>query len=329
MTTYIKPQPLYLQRRTSAPGVQFVPYQRAAVRSVMLDDARVYGPGWAAHQGGLQFEGMTFSDHPTWRANCVPIDQGQSLVDEYLDRELTLLWGYFTHDTSIACNWSHFIWTYLLRLAFTNSTTPLLVSERVPNRFLDWAREIGFSEFVKVQDGVRVRRLHAPGVLCYRDVNGAVSVLPSAVYALRNRLGLGPPRPWASRTRIYVARGQSSPWRRVLNEAEVITELTARGFQCIQPETMTVGEQLEAMCNAETVVIPMGGASAITMFAPEDCKVVELTFPSFAGVFAGSLWADVLGQTYERVDGAAGERTGGLPIDRDFTAPVEEVLKRL
>ena len=304
-------------------------YQRAAVRSVTLDDARVYGPGWAVSSTGPRFDGMTYSDHESWRTSYAPPGKPFPMVDEYIDRELTLLWGYFTHDTTVPCNWSHFIWTYLLRLAFTNPTTPLLVSERVPDRFLDWAREMGFSEFVKVADGVQVRRLHAPGVLCYRDARGMLSVLPSAVYALRNRLGLGLPRPWAPRTRIYVVRGQSSPWRRVTNEAELIQALTARGFQCIRPETMTVGEQLEAMYNAETVVIPMGGASAITMFAPEDCKVVELAFPEIAGVFAGSMWADVLGQTYERVNGVAGAQTGGLPIDRDFTVPVEEVLKCL
>ena len=155
-----------------------------------------------------------------------------------------------------------------------------------------------------------------------------MSVLPSAVYALRQRLGVHKP-PGIARTRLYIERGQSSPWRRVLNEAELIQALTARGFDCIQPETMTVDEQLTAMANAEVVVNPFGGASAMTMFAPEDCRVIELSFPGVAGVFAGSLWADVLGQQYERVDGVPGEQTGKLAIDRDVTVPVEDVLRRL
>ena len=325
MTTYLKPQPLYLQRRTSAPGVQLVPYVRAAVRQTVVNNARVYGPGVVTHDGGSLFEGTTYSDHPQW----LTPEPRHLLVasEEYINRELTLLWGYYTWDTTTPCNWSHFIWTYLLRLAFTEPT-PLLVSERVPERFLDWARAMGFTEFVKVKDGVRIGRLWVPGVLCHRDVNGAVSVLPSAVYALRQRLGVHKP-PGIGRTRIYVERGPSSPWRRVLNEDELIAALTARGFECIRPETMTVGEQLTAMANAEVVVNPFGGASAMTMFAPEDCRVIELSFPGVAGVFAGSMWADVLGQTYERVDGVPGEQTGKLAIDRDFTVPVEEVLKCL
>ena len=327
MITYIQPQPLYLQRRSGS-QVQFVQYQRAAVRSVTLDNARVYGPGWVRAEDSFAiFDSMTYSDQAAWMHACIPIDKQFPQVDEYIDRELTLLWGYFTHDTSIPCNWSHFIWTYLLRLAFTEPT-PLLVSERVPDRFLDWARAMGFTEFVKVKDGVRIGQLWVPGVLCHRDVNGAVSVLPSAVYALRQRLGVHKP-PGIGRTLVYVVRGQSSPWRRVLNEETLIDALMARGFECIQPETMTVGEQLTAMANAEVVVNPFGGASAMTMFAPEDCRVIELSFPGVAGVFAGSLWADVLGQTYERVDGVPGEQTGKLAIDRDFTVPVEEVLKRL
>ena len=325
MTTYIKPQPRYLQRRTSAPGVQFVPYVRAAVRQTVVNNARVYGPGVVTHNDGLLFEGTTFSDHLQW----LTPEPRHLLVasEEFINRELTLLWGYYTWDTSIPCNWSHFIWTYLLRLAFTEST-PLLVSERVPDRFLDWARAMGFTEFVKVKDGVRIGRLWVPGVLCHRDANGAVSVLPSAVYALRQRLGVHKP-PGIGRTGVYVVRGQSSPWRRVLNEDELIDALTARGFECIRPETMTVDEQLTAMVNAEVVINPFGGASAMTMFAPEDCRVIELSFPGVAGVFAGSMWADVLGQTYERVDGVPGEQTGKLAIDRDFTVPVEEVLKCL
>ena len=325
MTTYLKPQPLYLQRRTSAPGVQLVPYVRAAVRQTVVNNARVYGPGVVTHDGGSLFEGTTYSDHPQW----LTPEPRHLLVasEEYINRELTLLWGYYTWDTTTPCNWSHFIWTYLLRLAFTEPT-PLLVSERVPERFLDWARAMGFTEFVKVKDGVRIGRLWVPGVLCHRDVNGAVSVLPSAVYALRQRLGVHKP-PGIGRTGVYVVRGQSSPWRRVLNEDELIDALTARGFDCIRPETMTVDEQLSAMANAEVVVNPFGGASAMTMFAPEDCRVIELSFPGVAGVFAGSMWADVLGQTYERVDGVPGEQTGKLAIDRDFTVPVEEVLKRL
>ena len=322
MDIILKQQPMLLHRNGPKPGI--VGYQRAAVTHRTLDDARVYGPGVVLSGNELHFGGLTYSNQQSF------LDaRGEfqfPMPDTYVDRELTLLWGYFAWDTSIPCNWSHFIWTYLMRLAFAEPT-PLLVSERVPERFLDWARALGFTDFEKVTDGVRVRRLHIPSVLCYRDANGTPAVLPSAVYMLRNRLGIGLPP--VARTRVYIERGQSSPWRRVLNEAELMAALTAQGFQCISPERMTVDEQLDAMGAAEVIVNPFGGASAMNMFAPEDCKVIELSFPPVVGSFAGSMWADVLGQQYVRVDGVPGEQTGPLPIDRDFTVPVAEVVAAL
>ena len=300
-------------------------YQRAALTHRTLDDARVYGPGYVVTDDEIHFHGTTYSNTAAYYQQITE-GQPRPIVDEYIDRELTLLWGHFTWLPGVHSNWGHFIWTYLLRLAFTEPT-PLLVSDKVPNRFLDWARAIGFTDFVKVADGVRIRKLHVPSVVCYRAANGIPAVLPSAAHRLRARLGVGLPP--AKRTKVYVARGQSSPWRRLLNEEEVMAALTARGFTCISPERMTVAEQLAAMAAAEIVVSPMGGSAGITMFAPEDCKVVELSFPAFVGAFNGTMWADVFGQPYERVNGVSGEKTGFLEIDRDFTVSVEDVLAKL
>ena len=319
----LKPQPMPLLRPIDGQNYQIVHYQRAGVTHRVFDNARVYGPGVVVTGDGVMHgAGMTYSDHPSF------LGRGEALTpeDAYVDEELTLLWGFHVWDETIPCNWSHFIWTYLMRLAFTDPTS-LLVSERVPDRFLDWARVLDFTKFVAVRDGDMVRRLHAPSVVCHRDAQGMPSVLPSAVYRLRERLGIGLPP--VGRTRIYIERGQSSPWRRILNEAELMTALTAQGFRCISPERMTVHEQLEVMAAAEVVVNPFGGASAITMFAPEDCRVVELAFPGIVGSFAGTMWADVLGQDYKRVDGVAGEQTGSLAIDKDYTVPVDEVLRRV
>lgn len=327
MSLILPAQPLYLQRQPSTTGhaIELRTYARAEVRQTTLHNARLYGPGIAYAAEGPHFAGMTYSNRSdyidTVLKHCPLPDNGT------LDAEGTLLWGYHTYMPDIPCNWGHFIWTYLLRLTFTASC-PLVVSKKVPERFLDWARALGFSEFIKVDDGVAVRTLHVPSVLCYRqnDEHGTIAVLPSAVYALRQRLGVGLPH--QPRTKVYVARGKGS-WRRVGNEGELVDALVACGFAVIYPDVMTVSQQLEAMASAEIVVIPIGGSSAITMFAPEDCRVIELAFPGIVGSFAASLWADVLGQRYERIDGCAGEQTGPLAIDRDYVVPVTEVLMRL
>jgi len=322
-------QPIYLSRY-AAPGektVRFTRYMRPDVWSHVLNEARVFGPGFAVADNKLYYKGMSHSD-------CAPllreVVKCYSTIPDggYVNDEARLLWGHHAFLPDMPSNWGHFIWTYLMRLAFEKPALPLLVSDKAPDRFLDWARRLGFQEFITGCDGTVARRLHVNCTLArrYDDADQTAGVLSAAAYALRHRLGVGLPR--NPRSKLYVSRKHAS-WRTVVNEGELIDALKPRGFEVITPEIMTVGEQLDIIGRAGQIVMPIGGASPITMFAPEDCKVVELGFERIVGVYASAIWADVLGQPYVRINGATGEKRGPLDIDYDYKIDVERVLEQL
>src|SRR3990167_6152126 len=159
---------MYLQRtpKLQAPTVSMMAYRRSDVWEAAFNDVQVFGPGFL-HQGnalpdGVWHSGMSHSNHNKLLAAVM--EHYPTLPDGgYLDAECRLLWGHHTAMPGIPSNWGHFLWTYLMRLAFVDPLDewlPLLVSDKVPERFLDWARRIGFYEFIRAADGARLRRLH-------------------------------------------------------------------------------------------------------------------------------------------------------------------------
>jgi hypothetical protein len=75
--------------------------------------------------------------------------------------------------------------------------------------------------------------------------------------------------------RIYISR-RSATKRKVLNEEEVETTLTALGFTTMLFETMGAIEQMAVTRNAECVVSAHGAALANTIFCEPRTRVVEL-----------------------------------------------------
>jgi capsular polysaccharide biosynthesis protein len=86
---------------------------------------------------------------------------------------------------------------------------------------------------------------------------------------------------------IYVSRGPGRNNRRVLNQDAVVSLLTRRGFVVVDPDALTVAEQIRAFAEASVVVAPHGAALANLVFASAGATVIEL-FP--AGVVVPDYW---------------------------------------
>lgn len=75
--------------------------------------------------------------------------------------------------------------------------------------------------------------------------------------------------------RVYLSRrGQSM--RVMVGEAAFEKALAARGFTIVRPETLSAGEQVALMGDAEVVVGASGAALANTVFLPRGARVVEI-----------------------------------------------------
>lgn len=74
---------------------------------------------------------------------------------------------------------------------------------------------------------------------------------------------------------VYISRANARV-RRVLNESEVISALTRRGFQCVQLEGMPLVQQIQLFQQAKTIVAPHGAGLANMVFAQPGATVIEI-----------------------------------------------------
>ena len=80
--------------------------------------------------------------------------------------------------------------------------------------------------------------------------------------------------------RIYISRNNSR-YRRVFNEEEVIFKLSQLGFVCIQPELMTLTEQIAIFAHAKVIIAAHGSGLTNIMFSRPGTKVIELVSPNY------------------------------------------------
>jgi len=75
--------------------------------------------------------------------------------------------------------------------------------------------------------------------------------------------------------RIYVSR-EGTTNRRMLNEAEIRATFEARGYTSVQPERLTLLEQVAMFANATDIAGPIGAGLTNSIFAPKSAHVLIL-----------------------------------------------------
>jgi capsular polysaccharide biosynthesis protein len=135
-----------------------------------------------------------------------------------------------------------------------------------------------------------------------------------------------------SRRKIYVSRfalnqsGRGAS-RIMLNEGEVIVELQKMGFDIVEPENLSVQDQIKIFSSASVVVGPSGSGLFNTMFCHPATKVIDLQSEphwiySYTGMYS-SLKLDY-GIFVGRVDPE--DKT---PIHRQWTVNVDALVSRI
>jgi hypothetical protein len=117
--------------------------------------------------------------------------------------------------------------------------------------------------------------------------------------------------------KIYLSR-RGAGGRQLVNEAELLAGLEARGFVALQPEQLSVAEQARRMSSARCVVAPHGAALTNLVFAPPGALLLELFHPEHKNRVFVNL-AKVCGHRYASLDGYAtndiGERQLKYVVD--------------
>jgi len=294
-----------------------------------IENAQVIGDGLLFLEDGIAVDGLSTGCYPQHiKIKLAPYLDSCNYFPSPLPRdgeleEAVLCWG--------TTNFGHWIFTYLHRLTLLWNRPelldkPLLVKAGTPPRFIEWLAAMGFKNIVYGHDWVKVRRLWVPSVVQYRDLEMKSHFSPEAVYSFRYLMLKSRLLPTAKRTRFFVSRARAK-WRRILNEAELIEALAKFEVETVYMEDMTLDEQLDLVSQSELIVMTAGASSPITMLAPINCKIVELTIPIFAAVFGSRSWARIIGQQFHRIDGVPVNNKRDAKINADFTIDVDEVVK--
>jgi capsular polysaccharide biosynthesis protein len=78
---------------------------------------------------------------------------------------------------------------------------------------------------------------------------------------------------------LYITRGASKNNRAVLNEADVMATLEARGFAPVDPGALTIDEEIRTFAEADVVVSAHGAALTNMVFMSPGALAIEL-FPA-------------------------------------------------
>ena len=103
-----------------------------------------------------------------------------------------------------------------------------------------------------------------------------------------------PPEPTPKR--VYITRRLAAK-RRLVNENQIESLLHDHGFIIAELETLSIAEQVRLFAQAEIVVGPHGAGLTNMVWAPRDCKVMEIQHPDYINVMYYMV-AEVLHQRY-------------------------------
>jgi hypothetical protein len=152
------------------------------------------------------------------------------------------------------------------------------IASNVPQKFLDVLTEFGIPKericFVNEKEKLHFDHLYVS------SLPGSEGRSPQwAVDYLRSKL-IKVPADGLPAKNIYFKRGANAN-RKILNEDVIITDLAANGFEIIDPDELSLYEQVGLMQQARIVVGAHGAALSNLVFCREGAAVIELFSPDY------------------------------------------------
>jgi hypothetical protein len=289
-------------------------------------------------------EGLTHSDYfITWAGfDDSGLGRGSQLVREnaLIDieedalREFKRPCIFIGGDSINEPNFAHWFFEHLLKvraliLAGVDMDLPLIVSDRVPVRYLEWA------------DRLAERQLNWERI----DLSGYVtfsSALVSSCPAYR-RKGDAAPTIWdfgfdylasamlrstanseresPNHDKVYFISRRKAKWRRAVNETELF-EIAQRelGAQMLDMSVLSIEEQIMRVRHASVLILFAGADGPITTFCNPRAKVIEFAAPNHAALYTSPIFCAIRGIRWLRI---VGEKfvsgvLGPHPLDRDY-----------
>ena len=199
------------------------------------------------------------------------------------------------------------------------------VASSVPEKFLEILPAFGIpaEKLVRVAD---LEKLHFQN-LFVASLPGSEGRAPQwAVDYIREKLlpGKNPVNPFR---KIYFKRGESAE-RKIINEDALEGLLKSRGFEIIEPDVLSIPEQVSLMQETSVVVSAHGAALTNLLFVNENSTVIELFSPDYFRTDCYYTLANMLKVNYWYILGTKpnGAKWGDILIPEDVLSDTLEKL---
>ena len=225
-------------------------------------------------------------------------------------------------------NYYHFLFDDVGRLAFYEAVADFETFRLIVARPTQWQQEV-----LRLA-GVENQLLSlTPGIYRLRNVwiapRGLTTIVNfrtrafDRVLRIQDRVDV-PRIPEPSR-KIYVSR-ESTRHRRLLNEAEIQRYVRAAGFDVIQPETLSIEDQVRYFNEAQVVMGAFGAGLTNAAFMQRGTCLVEIAPPKTRVTTAhNAIFPTLCGLRELRYGLAVGSDTDFDPTTHDFTIPLTSI----
>jgi hypothetical protein len=245
-----------------------------------------------------------------------------------------------------AVNYAHWMTEVLPRIAVFCSKAeynhvPILINAELHENLLTSAIHIAGEDreiiLVPIGRDVHVNELFITSVCGYvpfeprgkrQDDHSHGIFSPTAIKSMRDRLLLAaeslPIQDWPKR--VYLRR--NSQWRNLANSDLIEEVLQSHGFIFVNPEALTLLEQILLFNNADIVVGPSGAGMANLIFTKQSAKVVILV-----GLNADAsywYWQNIAQSAGANINYVIGPNNDdGLAYHSDYNVSLDAVLESI
>jgi capsular polysaccharide biosynthesis protein len=134
--------------------------------------------------------------------------------------------------------------------------------------------------------------------------------------------------------RLYITRGDRPNTRRFVREAALWPELERRGFERVDPGTLSVQEQIDLFHGADVIVGPHGAGLTNLVFCQPGARILELFAADYVHLGLWNITHSIEGVTYRYLVAPGGAKPGspmtGVLSDVDIDpAEVLDVVDEL
>jgi hypothetical protein len=300
-------------------------------------------------------EGLTHSDYfITWEGfDASGLGKGRSWVEREdtisfdevdpikFEEECIFLGG----DTIFEPNFAHWFFEHLLKLrafqlAGVDLSLPILVSARLPERFLEWGNSlIGRSlnwRLLDITNPITFKSMYISSCPAYRTKFGRKPTLWAEGFdylssSLKSKVGnLGnlsvPP------DQVLFLSRASAKWRRAVNEEDLFEVARKNlGAVHVNMENLSLYDQVKLIHGARAIICFAGADGPIVNFCNARAKVLEIAAPNHAALYTCAVFCALHRLSYARVFGShhSGSLLGPHPLDIDYEVDLKQYCEAI